>query len=235
MLKPQAYVLNNEEINALFKFCAKHYVHDYDVQCELVDHLAEAIEAKLTADPSLSFEKALQQVYIGFGYNGFAQVVKTKTQEVMKGGMRARRRLFFSYFTWPKALIVCVAALLIYTVGNIFPLEKLNSCIIIVFALAVIAESILALRSRKLFKKPVKNLLMLSGSYFVAPVFSFQLFNLYVFFMGGLEPKYRLSLTDYYLLSASFVLFLLFKLTGYHYWKATYTQARERYPNAFAA
>jgi hypothetical protein len=36
--------LTEDEVDRLFAFCAKHYVPEYDLQLELVDHLATAIE-----------------------------------------------------------------------------------------------------------------------------------------------------------------------------------------------
>ncbi|MDB0600598.1 hypothetical protein [Tenacibaculum maritimum] len=50
--------LTNNEIKALYKFTQEHYVAYYDVQVELVDHLANDIEKIWERSPSLSFEKA---------------------------------------------------------------------------------------------------------------------------------------------------------------------------------
>ena len=40
-------MLTDEQIAALFAFCEKHLVRHYDLQVELVDHLANAIETKM--------------------------------------------------------------------------------------------------------------------------------------------------------------------------------------------
>jgi hypothetical protein len=42
--------LNQEQIEALFRFCEKKSVRYYDLQVELVDHLAERIEEEMKAD-----------------------------------------------------------------------------------------------------------------------------------------------------------------------------------------
>ena len=70
--------LTSQQIEELFAFCRRHYVHYYDVQLELVDHLANAIEEKMVADKNISFEAALDEVHKSFGYKGFAGVVEAK-------------------------------------------------------------------------------------------------------------------------------------------------------------
>ncbi len=47
--------LTDEQVNQLFVFCRKHYVHHYDVQVELVDHLAKSNHDNLFVRGSTSF------------------------------------------------------------------------------------------------------------------------------------------------------------------------------------
>ena len=63
--------LSSKEIDLLFEFTKKKLVHWYDLQVELVDHLAARIEEEMQADQKLSFEQALEKVYKGFGLFGF--------------------------------------------------------------------------------------------------------------------------------------------------------------------
>ncbi len=42
--------ITEQEINQIFDFTKKHYVEFYDVQVELVDHLANAIEDQFFLD-----------------------------------------------------------------------------------------------------------------------------------------------------------------------------------------
>ena len=70
--------LSKEQIEHLFTFTQKKFVNWYDLQVELVDHLANKIEAEMEADKALSFERALGNVYAGFGIFGFAQIVKER-------------------------------------------------------------------------------------------------------------------------------------------------------------
>lgn len=52
--------LSLEQIERLYQFTRQHYVEYYDLQTELVDHLANAIESQWLENPKLSFEQALQ-------------------------------------------------------------------------------------------------------------------------------------------------------------------------------
>ena len=56
--------LTEAQMESLHMFCAKHYVPYYDVQIELVDHMASAIENRWITEPNVSFEQALDDVYV---------------------------------------------------------------------------------------------------------------------------------------------------------------------------
>jgi hypothetical protein len=57
--------LSTEEVQHLFRFTEKKLVRWYDLQIELVDHLASRIEEEQQIDPDLGFEAALEKVYKG--------------------------------------------------------------------------------------------------------------------------------------------------------------------------
>jgi hypothetical protein len=105
-------MLTKEQINTLFTFCEKHSVRHYDVQVELVDHLANAIEDRMQADKDLSFEAALKKVYDDFGVMGFGRMVSSRSLALETQYSRQRNKLFLSYFSWPKigmtALVISV-------------------------------------------------------------------------------------------------------------------------------
>jgi hypothetical protein len=63
--------LQKDQIECLFEFTRSHGVQYYDVQAELVDHLASQIEADMDANPKLSFHAALDEAYTSFGPKGF--------------------------------------------------------------------------------------------------------------------------------------------------------------------
>ena len=111
-------MLTEEQVQRLFEFCVKHHVHHYDVQVELVDHLANAIEEKMSADPKLDFDAALASVYASFGILGFSQVVNANAESLAKKYRREKWKLFFSYFSWPK-----IALTTLFFVVSLLPLQ----------------------------------------------------------------------------------------------------------------
>ena len=104
-------MITDAQYESLFAFCRRHYVHYYDVQVELVDHLSAAIEERMQQNPKLSFDQALDSVYAGFGIKGFADILATRMQMVSEKCKKQKWKLFFSYFTVPKiAMTVCIYA-----------------------------------------------------------------------------------------------------------------------------
>ena len=94
--------LTDLQIESLFKFTQKKFVHYYDLQLELVDHLASSIEDEMVANPNLDFEYALQKVYNRFGIFGFAKVVQEKSAALHKNNWRIWRSAVKEFFTIPK-------------------------------------------------------------------------------------------------------------------------------------
>ncbi len=105
--------LTTDQINQLFKFCEKHCVRYYDVQVELVDHLASDIEHQLAENPNISFDEALQKVYKSFGATGFGRYISEKDKHFRKKITTERRKILFSFFTPPKIILTIGILLLI--------------------------------------------------------------------------------------------------------------------------
>ncbi len=65
--------LSQEQIDNLFELCEFHNVRYYDVQIELVDHLASAIEALWEIHSEMPFEEAVFKVCGQFGVEPYFQ------------------------------------------------------------------------------------------------------------------------------------------------------------------
>ena len=63
--------LSIDQIVHLFTFTRQHYVEYFDVQSELVDHLANAIETEWQANPKLPFDEALNKEFKKFNFRAF--------------------------------------------------------------------------------------------------------------------------------------------------------------------
>jgi hypothetical protein len=76
--------LTQEQIDQLYIFTRQHYVEYFDVQSELVDHLANAIETEWQENPKLSFDEALNKEFKKFGVFGFEDVVEQKQKQLTR-------------------------------------------------------------------------------------------------------------------------------------------------------
>lgn len=96
--------LNSEQIDCLYQFTRQHYVEWYDLQTELVDHLANSIEMQWQENPNISFEDALQVEFKKFGVFGFMDVVEKRQLALNKRYNKIVWKHFKAFFTIPKVV-----------------------------------------------------------------------------------------------------------------------------------
>lgn len=101
----KAKKVNKEQIQELFDFMRQKRVRYYDLQVELVDHFASAIEDLWQKDPDLPFKNAISKVYAHFPVTGFASVIDKQTEAIQKEAWRWVFRTWTDYFYWPKVLL----------------------------------------------------------------------------------------------------------------------------------
>lgn len=106
--------LNPSQIDHLFTFTRQHYVEYYDLQTELVDHLALAIETQWQEKPKLSFEDALNIEFKKFGVFGFMDVVEKRQAALNKKYNGIIWKHFKVFFTIPKIVFTITLVGLIY-------------------------------------------------------------------------------------------------------------------------
>jgi len=96
--------ISKEQIDCLYEFTRQHYVEYYDLQTELVDHLANSIERQWQENPKLTFEDALQIEFKKFGIFGFSDVVEKRQIALNKKYNKIVWKHFKSFFTLPKII-----------------------------------------------------------------------------------------------------------------------------------
>ena len=94
-----------EQIERLYQFTHQHYVEWYDLQTELVDHLANAIEQQWYENPNVHFEEALQTEFKKFGVFGFMDVVEKRQAALNKKYNKIIWGHFKDFFSVPKIII----------------------------------------------------------------------------------------------------------------------------------
>ena len=128
--------LTTAQIDQLYLFTRQHYVEWYDLQSELVDHLANAIETQWQENPKLTFDEALNKEFQKFGVFGFVDVVEKRRKYLNRKYNKLvlnNLKLFFSIPT----IMVTIALVAIFFVLLSF-LQKHIPFIQIMFALLTI-------------------------------------------------------------------------------------------------
>ncbi|MHB0756507.1 hypothetical protein [Polaribacter sp. M15] len=110
--------LTNLQIENLYKFTRKHYVEHYDVQTELVDHLANDIEQIWVEHPKLSFEEARDKSFKKFGIFGFMDVVQAKEWQMTKQYFKLVLKFVKEWFQLPKIVLTIILFLGFYVVQD---------------------------------------------------------------------------------------------------------------------
>ncbi len=119
--------LTNEQINYLFDFVKSKNVPHLDTQCEIVDHLACAVEDLRSTKSHLSFETALEMVYKRFPITGFA-LLQLEKEKVLKRFWRRRFWTYLMHFVTPPKIILSIAIFLLFSfffnsVGDLIRLD----------------------------------------------------------------------------------------------------------------
>jgi hypothetical protein len=129
--------LTSEQIENLFEFCEMHHVCYYDVQIELVDHMASAIEELWNTNPDLPFEEAVYIVGEQFGvepfsypayqsllppisgkqvegFSGFDAIVEAKEKELRRKYDQLQLKYIREFFRLPKIILTITVTLILF-------------------------------------------------------------------------------------------------------------------------
>ena len=98
-------MLTQQQVDDIAFYCYTRNVEYYDVQLELVDHIADMIEHWQEANPALSFNEALELAGKQFSDNEFKKVVKSKQRLLQNKVSRLIEKEFISFFTVPKIIL----------------------------------------------------------------------------------------------------------------------------------
>ncbi len=129
--------LTTQQIDHLRQFTRQHYVEFYDLQTELVDHLANAIEEQWRENPKISFEEALQIEFKKFGVFGFMDVVEKRQAAMNKKYNKIVWNHFKTFFKLPQIIGTLLA------IGVLFLSLKGSSqaaVIVSIFAIAIMVS-----------------------------------------------------------------------------------------------
>lgn len=133
--------LGPNEIDKLFQFVKGKYVRYRDVQYEIVDHLATAIEEIQRINPEITFTDALAKVYARFPVTGFAQLVAIKQKQMNRYWTRRIGRWLLQYFRPPQVIVTFGLSGLFYCILHFTGAMGILGMLLFIWLLAVVLRS----------------------------------------------------------------------------------------------
>jgi hypothetical protein len=143
--------LSPDQIQKLYNFTRQHYVEYYDLQTELVDHLANSIENQWQENPKISFEEALQKEFKKFGVFGFQDVVEQRQKALNKKYNKLVWEHFKDFFSVPKIIGSVTAVFGLFYVLKHFYFSEILAVLMI--GIILIVFSYLFIKNRKIQKR----------------------------------------------------------------------------------
>jgi hypothetical protein len=107
--------LTTQQIDKLYTFTRQHYVEWYDLQSELVDHLANAIEQEWEQNPNRTFDEILNTEFKKFGIFGFMDVVEQKQKQLRRRYHSIIWSHFKDFFGFPKIVVTALSVLVVFS------------------------------------------------------------------------------------------------------------------------
>lgn len=175
-----------EEIEGLYSFTRQHYVEYYDVQTELVDHMASAMDSNWEKEPELSFDENLKREFRKFGIYGFSDIVEKKVAAMEKR---------YLWLIWEEVKIklkhprMMVSVLLLFSLFLLLLKIPFGIYVILGFLLIfVLSIGVLFFRKTRGFKKKkssgekvylLETIIMNSGGCFSLCWLPIHLFNVF--------------------------------------------------------
>jgi hypothetical protein len=111
--------LNTQQIEQLYAFTRQHYVEWYDLQSELVDHLANAIEQEWEQNPNDSFDQILNIEFKKFGVFGFMNMVDQKRASLNIKYARLIWGYYKEFFRLPKIILTIALIFGVHTINQL--------------------------------------------------------------------------------------------------------------------
>ena len=145
--------LTPEQIDRLYQFTRQHYVEYYDLQTELVDHLANAIEEQWAANPTVDFETALNIEFKKFGIFGFTDVVAQRKRELEKKYEKIAWSYLKEFFKLPIIIFTITSFLIIA-----FYLKEEKRIIVVNTLFAIFAMLLLYYWFTRIYKRYIRGI-----------------------------------------------------------------------------
>jgi hypothetical protein len=212
--------LNKQQINQLYLFTRRHFVEWYDLQSELVDHLANSIEDRWKENPKLTFEEALDLEFKKFGIFGFMDVVDERRRFLSKKYGRIIWKHYKEFFRLPKIILTVSSMYFLY-----FLSEKLQDTQYLYLSILAIIGIAFTIESRKIHKAQKQKEKETGKKWFFEQmVDAFDVYPITLLPMQLINLSVTIGEDGWHRGIAIFgaILLVLFALLQYVHWKIVY-------------
>jgi hypothetical protein len=222
-------MLTNEQIQQLKQYCLKSGVPYYEVQVELVDHMAEWMEARLQT-PGASFEKVFPELKFAFSPKVLRQIQTEKEKHILRAYLQLLNESWLAFFTWPKILVLICLYLFMWLIG---PYIKTDELILVGISLINLYGAGVFMANNDIVKKnrdeQKAKLLSVRVSYYVTIGLALLVILQYYLFWWNESTALLLASA----LKWVYPLFVLLMASFYHTQVNFHKKLRERYQQAF--
>ena len=203
--------LSEAQIQSLYRFTRAHFVYHYDLQTELVDHMANAIEELQEKQPELTFDDATKIVFKSFGVFGFQDIVEERMQLLTKRYWR---------LIWPLLLRTVSITILVFCFLKGFYIwfeQLLIGVLIAAFVLIIFRQIKIRSQIKKRQKESGKKWMFETiisqlggtGSFLIVP-FHLGLESLWdLLIEGALNTSLKLGILSFLIVVVSITLYLI--------------------------
>ena len=225
--------LTTEQIERLYQFTRQHFVEWYDLQTELVDHLANSIETQWAENPKIAFEEALKIEFKKFGVFGFMDVVEKRQAALGKKYNHLIWKHFKEFFTIPKIFLTTALVVGLFLFFKLVYFYEIFTIVVCAIFLLMIPALIYEHKKRKKrFKKTGKKWMFEEiisgyGSFSGILMFPIQFFNIFSNPNNSLPNDYALFGISLFLISlflSSYIVVFVIPSKAEHYLKETYPE-----------
>jgi hypothetical protein len=174
--------ISASETTKLYAFTRAHYVEYYDLQTELVDHLANGIELLWVEKPNLTFEEALQVEFKKFGIFGFTDLVTERQKKMSKRYNKLILSILKNYFTIPRLFLTTMLMLLMYLFLNTVVYREYVVIGLFLLSILIVLSKTIAYRIKQKRNKETAKKLWMFEDIIYSHGQSFALFQAIVLF-----------------------------------------------------
>lgn len=213
------FKLSDSQVAQLFEFTEKKLVHWYDLQIEMVDHLASGIENEMLSSPDLTFDSALAKIYKSFGLFGFAKIVQERQAQLAKAAKKMWWSELRTIFHWPEIILFTLIISAVSTVSLLVSSDILYDLFLVIYVTISLLFFVYVIRDFRIQKKLL--LMQYGATYFSSPfIYEFIILAM----VTHISPQsFTILLT----------VGILIKLTSLRLYNKIRSEAKFLYPSVF--